>query len=432
MTAVVLQKEVGTEGGFYLQTADRLLGYAFPTHEGPGIKKDMPQKEVPTILELVRRAAATKQTQSVVFRGELDDIVFQAAPIVLDNGDVAGSTWMMKRLPGLHSKQSFRTYAGVLILAFAAIICVLLAFVIARNLQSGISDIEARLLQLERDLATPSEQGNRLTEIRRIVSGVDRLAAALRMKITQERDLEEKLRHSERLAALGRVAAGVAHELRNPLATIRLRTQLSARNPQAESVQRNSSVILDEITRLDRMAERLLLFARPLKLTVQAFDLSEILRSAVESRSSVADKQHVSIKLETGNHPLMTMADPSTMRQVVDNLVSNAIDSIEGAGGEVVIKARHTTDGSTHLEVRDTGAGISSEDLAHVFDPFFTTKQNGTGLGLSICYEIVKAHDGEIEVRSNVGEGTIVSIVLPQTRQPMAEPQHDSNARLGG
>ncbi|MGB8885943.1 MAG: ATP-binding protein [Candidatus Korobacteraceae bacterium] len=431
MTTVVLQREIGTEGGFYSRANDKLLGYAFPTHEGPGVKKDMPQKELPTILDLARKAARTKQSQSLIFRGQLDDIVFEASPIVLSNGEIAGSTWLMKRLPGLHSEQNFRTYVGFVVLGLAAGVCVLLAFLIARNLQSGIGDVEGRLLQLERDLTVPPGPSGKLTEIRRILGGVERLGSALRLKIAKEHDLEEKLRHNERLAALGRVAAGVAHELRNPLATIRLRTQLSARNPQEESVQRNSSVILDEIARLDRMVERLLFFARPLKIEPATFDLCEMLRTTIETKVNSVARKDVAIRWQSGERPLMFKADPSGMRQVFDNLISNAVDSVEDSGGgEVVVAAQCAPDGRIRVEVRDTGGGIRQEDLPHIFDPFFTTKQTGTGLGLSICYEIVKAHGGDVEVESEIGKGTRAVVILPAEVRPSVNLQLDSSGRL--
>jgi signal transduction histidine kinase len=426
MTSVALQREVGTEGGFYSKSVDMPLGYAFPTHEGPGVKKDMPEKELPTILDLARKATETKQAQSLVFRGQRDDVAFEAAPIVL-NGDAVGSVWLMKRLPGLHAERDFKTYAALGALGLAAALCVVLAFLIARNLQSGISEVESRLRELEADLAAPDRSNVNLAEIRRVLGGVDRLATALQAKNTKEHDLEEKLRHSERLAALGRVAAGVAHEVRNPLATIRLRTQMSIRNPREENVQRNGSVVLDEIARLDHMVERLLFFARPLKVDLQTVDICEVLRASVEGNSRAAHDRNVRVQLGECDSLMRANADPSALRQLLDNLISNAIDSVEQPGGTVITSAQRLPDGRVCLEVRDTGTGIRSDDLPHIFDPFFTTKTSGTGLGLSICYEIVKAHGGDIRIESEVGEGTTTVVLLPAAHSAPEAVQ--SNAR---
>jgi signal transduction histidine kinase len=421
MTAVVLRREVGTEGGFYSAARDQLLGYSFPTHEGPGIKKDMPQKELPTILDLARKAAKTRQPQSFVFRGQRDAIIFEAAPIVV-NDEVVGSAWIMKRLPGLRSERDIRAYAGFLALGVAAALCVLLAFLIARSLGAGVTAIEERLAELEQDLATPSACRAELAEIDRIRNGVDRLATTLRQKLANERELEGKLRSSERLAALGRVAAGVAHELRNPLATIRLRTQMSIRETPDVNVRRNGSIVLDEIARLDQMVERLLYFSRPLKIHRQNVKLCELLGSSVETQSQIESQARITFG--SCDETLETSGDPSALRQVFDNLIRNAIEATQAAGGEVRISAQHDKD-IARIEVRDTGAGVRPKDLPHIFDPFFTTKQSGTGLGLSICYEIIKAHGGDIEARSEAGHGTTVIVSLPIVDVPQSE------ARIG-
>jgi signal transduction histidine kinase len=411
MTAVVLRREVDTEGGFYSVADDKLLGYAFPTHEGPGIKKDMPQKELPAILDLARKAAQTRQPQSLIFRGERDAIVFEAAPVIV-NDEVAGSTWVMKRLPGLRSERDIRAYAGFLVLGAGAALCVLLAFLIARSLSTGVSAIERRLEELEQDLETRSGDASELAEIARIRTGVDRLAASLRQKLANERELEGKLRSSERLAALGKVAAGVAHELRNPLATIRLRTQMTLRDNPEAALRRNGSIVLDEIARLDQMVERLLYFARPLKIQRQHVNICKILQASVETQTQIEGQSRSQVAFGNCDETLETSADPSALRQVFDNLIRNAIEATQAASGEAIVSAQRDRE-TARIEVRDTGGGIRAEDLPHIFDPFFTTKQAGTGLGLSICYEIVKGHGGDIEVHSEPGQGTTIIVSLP-------------------
>jgi signal transduction histidine kinase len=423
MTAVVLRREVDTEGGFYSVANDQLLGYAFPTHEGPGLKKDMPQKELPTILDLARKAAKTRQPQSLIFRGQRDAIVFEAAPVIL-NQEVAGSTWVMKRLPGLRSERDIRAYAGFLVLGVGAALCVLLAFLIARSLSTGVTAIERRLGELEQDLATPSAPTSELAEIARIRNGVDRLAASLRQKLANERELDGKLRSSERLAALGKVAAGVAHELRNPLATIRLRTQMSIRDAPDPDLRRNGSIVLDEIARLDQMVERLLYFARPLKIQRQDVKICKLLQASVETQAQIEGQSRSHVALGSCDESLEASADPSALRQVFDNLIRNAVEATQTAGGEAIVSAQRYEE-TARIEVRDTGAGIRAGDLPHIFDPFFTTKQAGTGLGLSICYEIIKAHGGDIEAHSEPGHGTTIVVALPvvDVRKSLARPE---------
>src|SRR5437867_6701940 len=217
VTTGVLQTERGSEGGFYSLRADRLLGYAFPTHEGPGVKRDIPPIERPMIEDVARRAAKQSQNVSYTYGGTRDVIVFEAAPVIV-KGNVLGSAWVMKRLPGLRSQGDLKLSLGVVGFVLLSLVCVLLAFFVARDLGAGVTRIEDRLHQLDRDLASPSQNFNGVAELGRIHRGVNQLAESLRQKIEQERGLREQLRHKERLAALGQVAAGVAHELRNPLA----------------------------------------------------------------------------------------------------------------------------------------------------------------------------------------------------------------------
>ena len=228
VTTAVLQNERGTEGWFYSFRGDKLLGYAFPTHEGPSVKRDIPPIERPMIEDVARRAAKQSQNVSYIYRGARDVIVFEAAPVLM-KGNVLGSAWAMKRLPGLRSQGDLKLSLAVAGFVLLSLICVLLAFFVARDLGAGVTRIEDRLHQLDRDLASPSRGLSAWLELARIYRGVNQLGESLRQKIEQERGLREQLRHKERLAALGQVAAGVAHELRNPLATIRLRAQMTQR-----------------------------------------------------------------------------------------------------------------------------------------------------------------------------------------------------------
>ncbi len=425
MTTVALRREIGTEGGFYSAAGDELLGYAFPTHEGPGAKKDMPQKELPAILELARKASSTRQPQSLVFRGQRDAIVFCAAPVVL-SGQSPGAVWVMKRMPGLQAQQSARTYLGWLLLGVLAVGCVVMAFLIARNLATGIVHVEERLADLESDLTLPPKTLNDVAEVERIHAGINRLATTLRERMDKQRDLESKLRNSERLAALGKVAAGVAHELRNPLATIRLRTQMSNRETSDPALQRNAAIVLDEVSRLDTMVERLLYFSRPLKLSVQRVGIADILKAAVETQSAPASANGVEIQLVLGVEDIEVQGDPSALRQVFDNLIRNAVEAQEGGGGKVLVRVAKASAQQAEIMVQDEGPGISTENMPRIFDPFFTTKAAGTGLGLSICYEIIKAHQGEIEIESQPGSGTRVRVLLPAlSRQGSTEPREE-------
>jgi len=410
MTTMVLKNEQGTEGGFYSKASDRLLGYAYPTHEGPGVKRDIPPIERPMIEDVARRAAIQGHDVSYTYRGPRAVIVFEASPIVV-KGDPIGSAWVMKRLPSMRAQQDWTLSLGAAAFVILSLVCVLLAFLVARDVGAGVNRIEDRLHELDQDLASPGKLFSGLAELRRIYRGVNQLADSVRQKIEQERDLREQLRHKERLAALGQVAAGVAHELRNPLATMRLRTQMSQRAVSDSTVQQNCTMVLEEIDRLNGIAERLLYFSRPLSLQVERFDLASLLRNCVEARKALVQAESVRFLFQAANVPLMIQGDRSKLHQVFDNILSNAIDAL-GPGGKVELKVFDQQECAT-VECRDDGHGIAEEIRDKLFDPFFTTRPKGIGLGLSIAYEIVQAHAGTIEIGSLPIEGTMVTVRLP-------------------
>jgi signal transduction histidine kinase len=411
MTTVVLKNEQGTEGGFYSKASDRVLGYAYPTHEGPGVKRDIPPIERPMIEDVARRAASQDQGISYTYRGEHAVIVFEASPIVV-RGNPVGSAWVMKRLPSLRS-QDWTLSVGAAAFVALSLVCVLLAFLVARDLGSGVSQIEERLHELDRDFGSPAKPFSGLTELARIYQGVNQLAESLRQKIEQERDLREQLRHKERLAALGQVAAGVAHELRNPLATIRLRTQMNQRAVSDSAVQQSCSMVLEEIDRLNGIVERLLYFSRPLNLQIEPFDLVLLLRDCVDAKATLVRSESIRFLFDATGTPVMIRGDRSKLYQVFDNIFSNAIDAL-GPVGTVELRVLDQS-GYVTVECHDDGHGIPAEIRDKLFDPFFTTRPKGIGLGLSIAYEIVQAHDGTTEIASSPVKGTIVSVRLPSS-----------------
>ena len=429
MTTMVLKNEQGTEGGFNSNASDRLLGYAYPTHEGPGVKRDIPPIERPMIEDVARRVGVQGHDVSYTYRGPRAVIVFEASPIVV-KGNPIGSAWVMKRLPSLRAQQDWSLSLGATVFVVLSLVCVLLAFLVARDLEAGVNRIEDRLHELDQDLASPGKPFSGLAELRRIYRGVNQLADSLRHKIEQERDLRKQLRHKERLAALGQVAAGVAHELRNPLATMRLRTQMSQRAVSDAAVQQSCTMVLEEIDRLNGIAERLLYFSRPLSLQVERFDLASLLRNCVEEKKALVKAESIRFLFQAVNVPLMIQGDRSKLHQVFDNILSNTIDAL-GPAGKVELKV-FDQEGCATVECRDDGHGIPEEIREKLFDPFFTTRPKGIGLGLSIAYEIVQAHAGTIEIGSSPIRGTIITVRLPVagagTPAPSVETTQIENA----
>jgi signal transduction histidine kinase len=414
MTTVVLRREIGIEGGFYSQKSDDLLGYAFPTHEGPGVKKDIPVTERPTITGLARKAAATGQIQTQRYSGARDVIVFVAAPVRV-NGAIAGSVWMMQHMQGINTGRSVQILVGTVAFAGAAFACVLLAFLITTRIQSGVRAINTRLNHLQQDLSGPRSAQPQPAEFETVLAGIDTLAMTLREKIARERELENKLRHQERLSALGQFAAGIAHELRNPLATMRLRAQMTQRADNA-ATQKNLDVVLEEISRLDAMIERLLYFSRPIQLSMQPTDLRAFCEAILQSWSARLHQAAVDAQCVGAEH-LECLVDRDKFRQVFENLVSNALEALRESPnqpGRMTIRFS-AEDHFVQVQVEDNGPGLNAEAQSKAFNPFFTTRDKGTGLGLSIAYEIVKAHGGELHLENGQNGGATATVHLPRS-----------------
>lgn len=323
----------------------------------------------------------------------------------------------MESLPSIPGTNRFRAYVTAVLLGAAALFCVLLTLLVVRNLQNGVRKIEGGLATLEHDLTSQLPTDSDPNEIQRIVLAINQLGATLKENIEHEKQLENRLRHSERLTALGKLVAGVAHEVRNPLATIRLRVQMCQRNSQDLILQESCAVALEEIERLNNIVGRLLNFAEPMSLHVQPTKLDRLVEQRLDGFRETAQKKRVRFITDFRDDGSTLSLDQARMAQVFDNVIQNAIEAMAEAGGTLSMilstKSISTGERAACVEFRDTGKGISSALIGRIFDPFFTTKASGTGLGLSICHELVRAHKGEINVESQEGRGTTVRILLP-------------------
>lgn len=234
--------------------------------------------------------------------------------------------------------------------------------------------------------------------------------------LTERRELESQLRRSEKLAALGVMAGGIAHELRNPLAVISssaqlLRDKVLPPEVAAECVER----VFKGAVRMGGIIENLLCFARPSDGGRKTeLDLATVLREAVASMSAHPDSRQVEFRVQTPDAPVLVHGNACLLQQLTANLAQNAVNSLGNGAGQIDLVLT-TTSSHAVLIVRDQGCGIQAADLDKVFDPFFTAMPvgKGTGLGLSICHTIVQQHEGRIEISSSEGQGTSVRVLLP-------------------
>jgi two-component system, NtrC family, sensor histidine kinase HydH len=222
----------------------------------------------------------------------------------------------------------------------------------------------------------------------------------------------EQLKKTERLTAAGQLSASLAHEIRNPLASISGAAGILARGQASPEARGECLEILTrESLRLNKLLTNFLDFARPRLPRLQKTEPIEIIKSVVTLAQHTASRQGVLLDVEAHGDVREIECDPEQIKQLLLNLILNAIDATEGEG--IITIAAHFEDESLFIDVSDHGQGISPEDREQVFDPFFTTKKNGTGLGLAIASNIAAQHDGTLSCRPNTGRGTIFRLELP-------------------
>lgn len=246
--------------------------------------------------------------------------------------------------------------------------------------------------------------------------------------------VQSTLNYSRKLVALGRLMAGVAHEVKNPLNAMTIHLELlkgkvaklaepvgagvavsrgGGTTPRSSDVTKHVDIIASEIQRLDQVLNGFLRFARPDELRLQPVQLSNIVSDVVTTVTPEATQMGVTIKQECARDLPEVNADPAMLRQALLNLALNGCQAMS-AGGTLRIACRSASGRRVEIDVEDTGVGIPPENLQKIFDLYFTTKERGTGIGLSMVYRIVQLHDGEVEVQSTPGHGTRFRLVFPQ------------------
>jgi signal transduction histidine kinase len=247
------------------------------------------------------------------------------------------------------------------------------------------------------------------TEARRAQATAEQLAEANRSL----QEAEAAVRRSERLAALGQLSAGLAHELRNPLGTIRASAEMLVKNVPEESdmARELAGFISSEVDRTNSLVTRFLEFARPLQLQPRKAELAEVIDRAIAQFERSQPRHDVTIYRNYSPDVRPFAFDAELMERVFYNLILNAAQATT-PGGAVTVKTR-PMDGNAEISVIDRGAGIEPGQLENIFNPFFTTKKEGVGLGLAIVSKIVDLHGGKIAVESHPGKGSIFRIFLP-------------------
>lgn len=239
-----------------------------------------------------------------------------------------------------------------------------------------------------------------------------------------QRDRLKRMYRTDRLAVLGELAAGAAHEIKNPLTSIRSTIQYLSNDFDVGSEKgQMMHELLNETERINKIVQGLLSFARPSELNSMEVNLEQLINQTLLLVNNTLKKQRIEVEFEYFTEQTTIMGDAEQLKQVCLNIILNAVEAMKENDESHPRTLYISMEEGTLIDVRsryllisfeDTGKGIDEEDIENVFNPFFTTKEEGTGLGLAICFGIINRHKGELEVRSTLGKGTCFTIKLPQ------------------
>ncbi len=404
---IALDHQDGVEGGIWQADAGP-LAYAFPTYEGTGPKTDLPAAERDQIAAANNQAAHDGQVADRRSVSTTQTLLLRACPLP---GPVAGMTaWTMTRVRTAAAILPLQLGVGVLLA-----LMVVLSALLARTLMvwgRHIRGIEAALGRagLKTITAIP-RTGER--ELDRVIDALNDAGQRLADARRKSDDMAARAARAERLAGLGRVAAGVAHEIRNPIAAARLQGENALAGDDARRKQAIGDM-LEQIDRLDLLVSELLAMTQRIEPRPVAVQVKTFLDDLVRGHREVAAAKHCSITAEGFRD--MAIFDPAVVRRILDNLLTNAIRHAPD-GGTVTVQCRMAA-GLLAFVVSDNGSGVSPALTGTLFEPFVTTRAGGTGLGLAIARELADAHGGRLGLQhpggERVGEGAAFAFELPQ------------------
>jgi signal transduction histidine kinase len=401
LSAAVLRSYDGVEGGFFLGSEARLTGHAGPIQRDSSA--DFDAAETDMIRGLAGRVRQT--TEAVSSEAETGADVLVAAAVSLHPYD--GVAWTLKRLSSVNDPGAQRRRWWLAGLVLSAVLGLGAVISTSIRLRNGVDTLNKGLARLESDFSfrLPPLGG----DFGRVAVSVNRMS-------DRRSALETNLRQQDRLAALGRVVAGVAHEIRNPLNSLVLTLELlSRRVRKGAATGEEIRDAIEEVNRLEQILARLLAFGSPQVESRTLQDVNPLLQRALRVVDDQARQRQVRVALSQSNdEELLAEVDGLALEQVLINLLLNAIDA-SPEGSTVSLAA--TVEGSlVRIAVRDHGPGIPEAVREHVFDPYFTTKENGTGLGLAVSREIAHRHGGNLEFASSCSEGSTFTLTLPTRR----------------
>lgn len=399
ITDRVALSEPGVGVGYYSRDLDAIITYGPSKTLGHKVGQSISADHKGRFV--MATGMARVQTAALV-RGEIMNCML---PINRD-GEVIGYIWANELMDDINDqirKMLYRFYVAIaagIIFSFAGT-----AF-IAHAVGLRIREIKRGIKAIETDVTHRiAPMGGELGEV---AVSVNEFAEVLESR----RRLEEQMQRTDRLAALGEIAAGVAHEIRNPMTSIKGFVQLIETGMEAgDSRRKYTGIVTAEVDRLNKMVRELLYYARPSESLKLAVDINGILTDTLLLVNLNASRQDVQVETVYGEGLPQVVVDQEQMKQVFLNILINAVQAV-GPRGHVRVESL-AVDRGVAVVVEDNGKGIDPSQVPRLFDPFFTTRSNGTGLGLAVVQKIVDLHHGVVEVESRPGKGTRFTVVLP-------------------
>lgn len=233
----------------------------------------------------------------------------------------------------------------------------------------------------------------------------------IRYDITERKQSEEMLHRQDKLAAVGQLAAGVAHEIRNPLTSMKGYTEFLQLDETDENKQEYLEIIMEEINRVNEIVEEFLQLAKPQALTLEMKNLVPIIQNVISLTEFEARKKNITLISDCNDEEIFVRCDENRLKQVILNIIKNGMEAMPD-GGFIKVMTELKED-KVQISITDTGIGIPPEELKRLGEPFFTTKKSGNGLGLMISFKIIESHLGNVFVESEANKGTVFKIVLP-------------------
>ena len=405
---IALIRSPGIEGGVW-HRSDGSLAYAYPTYEGTGPKTDLPAAEADRIRTTNAEALMEERAVDVRQAGRLQTLLLHACPLP---GPIEGLTaWTMMRVFTGQGAGYTRLLGGLGVLLASVLASAAWMTHLLLTWSRKLGNVEVAMERHE-GLDPPLLEPTGERELDRIVTSFNAAASRVRTMRHEAEALSAQIAASERLAGLGRVAAGVAHEIRNPIAAMRLKAEnalLSDDNRRRAALE----MVLAQIGRIDALLRDLLTLTHRSEPRWQCADVQALLAATAELHRDAADKAGVRlvVRCSAMSWPL----DPDQIRRALDNLVLNATQNMPG-GGAVTIAAGEE-DGCLRLSITDNGPGLPAEVRRHLFEPFVSERADGTGLGLSIIKEIALGHGGTVTYRPE-NPGSAFELILPHREGP--------------